>query len=198
MGKKRDVKKNIIKKLIIMLAVVAIVLIIILSFTKKSTGDNKVEHLGSVNIDITEKSTEIENFDQIVDLLPVKSITMRNRIQNFCINEMKSIYFNIANASEKEIEEYYTKNKNVIDGYFYKSDLNTFKKLAEELQESNEKELFYSNNKFDVKSFNNSNKNDIYFNMIVEYNNNKEINFVVHIERDVGEIQERDIFFEVK
>lgn len=196
--KKRNIKKNSIKRLIILLAVMAIVLTIILSFTKKSSEGNKVEHLGSVKVDITEKSTEIENFDQIVELLPVKSITMRNRIQNFCINEMKSIYSNIVNASEKEIEEYYTKNKSVIDGYIYKSDLNTFKKLAEELKENNKKELFYSNNKFDVESFNNSNNSDIYFNMIAEYNNNKEINFVVHIEREVGEIQESDIFFEVK
>ncbi len=196
--KKRKVKKNIIKKLILILAVIVIALIIILNFTKKSSEDNKVEHLGSVKVDITEKSTEIENFDQIVDLLPIKSITMRNRIQNFCINEMKSIYSNIVNASEKEIEEYYTKNKSVIDSYIYKSDLNTFKKLAKELQENNAKDLFYSNNKFDVKSFNNSNDNDIYFNMTVEYNDKQEINFVVHIQREVGEIQESNIFFEVK
>ncbi len=196
--KKRDVKKNVIKRLIMLLAVVAIVLIIVLSFTKKSTEGNKVEHLGSVKVDITEKSTEIENFDQIVDLLPVKSITVRNRIQNFCINEMKSIYSNIVNASEREIEEYYTKNKSVIDSYIYKSDLNTFKNLAKKLQENKAKDLFYSNNKFDVSSFNNSNNSDIYFNMIVEYNNKQEINFVVHIEREVGEIQESNIFFEVK
>ncbi len=74
--KKRKVKKNIIKKLILILAVIVIALIIILNFTKKSSEDNKVEHLGSVKVDITEKSTEIENFDQIVDLLPIKSITM--------------------------------------------------------------------------------------------------------------------------
>lgn len=195
---KKGKNKNIIKKLILILAIVVIILIIIVLNLTKGNSANNVEHLGSVKIDITEKSTEIENFDEIVDVLPIKSITMRNRIQNFCISEMKNIYINIFSASEKEIEEYYTKNKEIIDSYIYKSDLTKFKKLANELQKINEKELFYSNNKFDVSSFNNNDAQNRYFDMIVEYNKKQEINFTVHIEREMGEILENNIFFDVK
>ncbi len=195
---KKENKKNIIKKLILVLAILVIILIIVLNLTKSKSENDKVEHLGSVKVDITEQSTEIENFDVIVDNLPIKSITMRNRIQNFCINRIKTIYSNIVNSSEKEIEEYYNQNKATIDAYIYKSDLSKFKKLATELQKINEKELFYSNNKFDVSSFNNNDAKNRYFDMKVQYNNKYEINFTVHIEREVGEILESNIFFEVK
>ncbi len=193
-------QKN-LKKIMFILAVILLVLLIILSITIRINSKKKNiknENLGSVKVDITEQSTEVKNFDNIVDKLPIKSITMRERVQDFCIYFLKSVHLDIENKSEKQIEEYYNQNKNIIDGYLYNSNLENFKNVVSKLQEIKEKTLKYTNNEFIDISFNDSNKKDKFFDMKVQYNKKYEIEVTVHILDDNESIEKNEIYFEVK
>ena len=183
-------QKN-LKKIMLILAVILLVLLIILSITIRINSKKKNiknENLGSVKVDITEQSTEVKNFDNIVDKLPIKSITMRERVQDFCIYFLKSVHLDIENKSEKQIEEYYNQNKNIIDGYLYNSNLENFKNVVSKLQEIKEKTLKYTNNEF----------KDKFFDMKVQYNKKYEIEVTVHILDDNESIEKNEIYFEVK
>ena len=128
----------------------------------------------------------------------ISAVNDCNILIDFCIYFLKSVHLDIENKSEKQIEEYYNQNKNIIDGYLYNSNLENFKNVVSKLQEIKEKTLKYTNNEFIDISFNDSNKKDKFFDMKVQYNKKYEIEVTVHILDDNESIEKNEIYFEVK
>ena len=190
-----DIKKK-TKILIIALAVLFVILLALIIILKTFfVKPEIVDDLGNYEVEITEYSVDTENFDELLANLPIKSITMRDRIQNLAIDVLKEMYNDLKNSSDSEIEEYYNSNEATINSLFYNCDINNFKRIVKSILKMNEKEIKYTASEFKVDTLKIEDKT-ITFKMNITYNNEYTYHFIVHIDYSGNEILLQDIKFE--
>lgn len=171
--------KKSFKIIFIILAILLVTLMILLA-TQKEEPEGVDTPLGSYEVEFTEKSVNTENFDEVLNGLPIPSIDMRAKIQDFSIKFLKAIH-PIREYTEKEIEEYYEPNKMTLYEYLYKTDLESFKELVSKLKEIDEPVLTYTKSTFYPKTLNLKN-GDYTVDLEIEYNNKYQLKFKVHVE----------------
>jgi len=158
----------------------------------KSTGNKntKIESVGSVTIQTTEKSINAENFDSIVDRLPMKSGTMHNKVQDFTLQFVKQVYNYL--TEDIDMEKYYNSHKTNISEYLYNNKLEGFRELCSQLKAMKSKRLKLTNIVFVENSYQEYD-NEYLFEMKVQYENEEYLNYVVHVNMDEENV---DILFE--
>lgn len=167
-------------KIIFTILAILLVTLVVLLVTQKEEPKGVDTPLGSYEIEFTEKSVNTENFDEVLNDLPIPSIDMRAKIQDFSIKFLKSVY-PIREYTEKEIVEYYDSNKIALYEYLYKTDLESFIELANKLKEIDETALVYTKSTFYPKTLKLKN-GDYTVDLQLEYNNKYQLKFKVHVE----------------
>ena len=181
-------KLNIKKSIKILFAILVILLLILIVSLKNvenesSKGDTE---LGIYNVEFTEKSVNSENFDEVLNLLPIPSIDMRTKIQNFAIDFLKHVH-QTREYNEDEIEKYYETNEVALKDYLYNCNLDNFKELVQEISKLETDVLKYTNSIFYPETLEIQN-NQYKFNMQISYNDIYNLNFIVHLDTNKNNI----------
>ncbi len=184
-----------IKVWLIVCIVILILLVILASIMKKREPD-EIRNIGSIEIAITEKSINIENFDEILNELPMKSVTMYNKVQDFALSYLKRVYNSLMQASDNKIKEYYEVNQQDAEKFLYHSNLDNFEKFISQLNQMKSSTLTYVENIFDVDTLKKSN-DEYSFQMRIKYQNEDYLTYIVHMtEGEDKIIEENEVWFE--
>ena len=175
---KVELKKTIKILFILLLVLIAILVVLVINQKKEPEGVNTP--LGSYEIEFTEKSINTENFDQVLNDLPIPSIDMRSKIQNFVIEFLKHVY-PTGEYNEEELKKYYETNQVAIEEYLYECNFENFKLLSDKMKEIDENSLKYTGSTFYPETLKYEN-NEYKVNLQIVYNNNYELDFIVHLE----------------
>ncbi len=191
--KNERIKK--IKILLVICILFLLILIIIVNLMKKKE-ENEIRNVGSIEVTMTEKSINMQNFDDVLSELPMKSITMHVKVQDYVLEYVKKVYYSLHEASEKEIEEYYKENLKEIQTFLYDDNIGVFKKFVQQLNQMNAEKLICTEIIFDKQTFEQMN-NQYSFQMKIKYNTQNYLTYIVHIDKgEDNTIDNYEILFE--
>ncbi len=171
--------KNSFKIVFIILAILLVTLVVLL-INQKEEPKGVNTPLGSYEVDFTEKSINTEKFDDVLNILPIPSIDMRDKIQTLAIGFLKHVH-PTREYTEDEVKEYYEVNKITIYEYLNKNSFDDFKALSEKMKEIDESVLKYTRSEFYPETLKHEN-NEYTVNLQIEYNDKYKIDFIVHLE----------------
>lgn len=175
--------------------VVLVLLVLVIVFMKKER-KNPVTNVGTIEIDITEKSVSIENFDAILSKLPMKSVTMHEKVQDFALQYLKKIHGSLAQASSEEIQKYYEANKGQAEKFLYDNRFENFEKFVASISKLKSQKLTYTENGFELDTFRES-QEGYSFEMRIKYQDEEDLTYRVHVQKkENATIGEDEIKFE--
>lgn len=189
LGKNKKIKNMFFIIFSILLALLLLLVAIVNAYAPK---DN-IEDLGSVEIEFSEYSVEIENFDEIMKKIPVASIDMRGRVQVLSMDYLKKLNLSLQKIQDDKINDYYVENKEKIDSIFLNYKDEQFKVLKNKLH--GYENLSLTKMVFDEKTFSESDSEYI-FNLILQYNDSIDLTVVVRVQKTES-ISEDNIYFEL-
>ena len=166
----------------------------------KFKGDDKenanITHIGNVKVKMTEKSVNIENFDAILENLPMKYITMHDKVQEFSLTYLKEVYGTLRQASDSQIKQYYEKNREKAEKFLYQNSLENFQKFVSQIRQMKSETLTYTENIFDVDSLKETEKG-FSFKMKIKYEDEEFLTYRVNMSKgNDNQIEEDQIWFE--
>ena len=175
--------------------IVLIILLIIVNVIKKNNKKPEIKNVGKMEITITEKSVNLENFDEVLSELPMKGITMRIKVQDFTLEYVKKIYASLKKASDKEIEKYYKENVKEVQSFLYVADITSFKTFVKQLSRMDSEKLTCTEIVFEKDTFQKMNSQASFE---VKYDYEDYLNYRVHvINLNEDNVDENQIIFEV-
>lgn len=183
--------KRSFKIIFIIFVIVLIALLALLAIEKEKQPKGVNTPLGSYEIKFTEKSVNTENFDDVLNNLPIPSIDMRDKIQSFSIGFLKNVY-QTKEYNEDDVKLFYDVNQITIFEYLNKNSFEDFKEITEKMKEINENSLKYTGSVFYPETLKHDN-NEYTVNLQIEYNNKYKLDFIVHLEPE----KENKITFEL-
>lgn len=178
------------------ICIVILVLLVILATIMKRREPKEIRNVGSIETTITEKSVSIQNFDEILSNLPMKSITMYDKVQDFTLKFIKKVYNSLKQTSKEQVKQYYDQNSKEAESFLYKANESNFEKFVRQLNQMNSENLVYKENIFEQGTLK-QNGNDYSFEMKVKYNDEDYLTYVVHmVTGNDNTIEENEIWFE--